>query len=81
MSLGMAARLINSIKCLPNYCLCFCRTIARRAERSIVPLVRCGEADAAVQRYMNRLSDYLFVCARFVAHKQGLPETIYKKAK
>lgn len=40
------------------------RAVARRAERSVVPLVRDGHVDAAVGVYLNRLSDYLFVAAR-----------------
>jgi len=49
------------------------RTICRRAERRIVALEPA--ADAVVIRYMNRLSDLLFVMARAVNHRTGLPET------
>uniref|UniRef100_A0A061RUF7 Corrinoid adenosyltransferase MMAB n=1 Tax=Tetraselmis sp. GSL018 TaxID=582737 RepID=A0A061RUF7_9CHLO len=56
------------------------RTVCRRAERSVVPLVAEQKTDAVVGRYLNRLSDYLFTAARFAAKKGGFPETTYKKA-
>lgn len=41
------------------------RTVARRAEREAVRLVEAGEAvTPAAVRYLNRLSDHLFVAAR-----------------
>ncbi len=41
------------------------RTVARRAERRIITLIQTGvEVDPAVLRYINRLSDYLFILAR-----------------
>lgn len=40
------------------------RSVARRAERSVVPLVRDGATDESVGVFLNRLSDYLFVAAR-----------------
>lgn len=43
------------------------RTICRRAERTVVSMVRDGLLpDAVVLRYLNRLSDYLYVLARAV---------------
>ena len=47
------------------------RTVARRAERRIVALQACeGEAvSAAAAAYINRLSDFLFVAARWVNGK------------
>jgi cob(I)alamin adenosyltransferase len=47
------------------------RTVCRRAERLAVELqAKPGEAvSAAAIRYLNRLSDFLFVAARFVNHK------------
>ncbi len=46
------------------------RTVVRRAERDMVALRAAGEAvsDTAV-RYVNRLSDFLFVAARYVNDK------------
>jgi len=46
------------------------RTVARRAERRIVALQDSGEAvSAAAVAYINRLSDFLFVAARWVNDK------------
>lgn len=45
------------------------RTVCRRAEREIVTLNRSEPQRPAVIQYMNRLSDYLFVCARFANHE------------
>ena len=57
------------------------RTLARRAERRVVPLVRGGDCETSVGVYLNRLSDYLFVAARFAASETGHVEKIWKKAK
>jgi cob(I)alamin adenosyltransferase len=40
------------------------RTIARRAERAVVQLAAEGAVNAVLVRYLNRLSDHLFVLAR-----------------
>jgi cob(I)alamin adenosyltransferase len=51
----------------------YARTVCRRAERRVVSL---GEAsDPQVVVYLNRLSDLLFVMARTVNHRSGMPET------
>jgi cob(I)alamin adenosyltransferase len=50
------------------------RAVCRRAERAIVSLGLSGE-DLLVITYINRLSDLLFVMARVVNHRAGLPET------
>ena len=51
------------------------RTICRRAERRMIAL---GCDDIAMQ-FMNRLSDYLFVLARYVGHTDNVPEEAWKK--
>nr|XP_057925985.1 corrinoid adenosyltransferase isoform X1 [Doryrhamphus excisus] len=55
------------------------RTVCRRAERSVAPIVRSGEADPDVARFLNRLSDYLFTVARYAALKENNKEKIYKR--
>ncbi len=53
------------------------RTICRRAERQTVHLLKNDPfPDKAVQ-YLNRLSDYLFVLARYITHNRGKNETYW----
>lgn len=44
----------------------FARTLARRAERDIVALADAEAVNPAARRYCNRLSDHLFVLARYL---------------
>ena len=53
------------------------RTICRRAERLIVPLLAAAVDDTTVV-YMNRLSDFLFVAARAVNAAEGAPDVPWK---
>lgn len=55
------------------------RTVCRRAERSLQPLVRSGDVDKSAAVYLNRLSDYLFTIARVAAKLGGFSEDIYRK--
>ena len=57
------------------------RTVCRRAERDLVPLHTSGGVDATVYKYINRLSDYLFMLARICAQLEGQEESVYKKAR
>lgn len=50
------------------------RSICRRAEREVVCLSRKEDVNASVARYLNRLSDALFVMARLANHLAGVPE-------
>lgn len=50
------------------------RTVCRRAERLVTQLHRTDGIPPVVIQYLNRLSDFLFVAARFVNMKQGLSE-------
>ncbi len=53
----------------------FARTVARRAERRTVELAAHEEINPEVIKYLNRLSDLLFLMARLVNHQAGMPET------
>lgn len=55
------------------------RTVCRRTERGLVPLVTLGVCDPNALAYMNRLSDFLFTAARFVNHLQGKEEILYRR--
>ena len=50
------------------------RTVCRRAERRVIGLGP-DAVEAGVMIYLNRLSDLLFVMARAVNHRAGIPET------
>jgi cob(I)alamin adenosyltransferase len=53
-----------------------CRTICRRAERLIVELDGKEHLDQPlIIKYLNRLSDYFFVLARWIGHLLGAAET------
>ena len=47
------------------------RTIARRAERDMTRLAETAPVNPAAIRYINRLSDHLFVLARWLNDKGG----------
>ena len=50
------------------------RTFCRRAERRAWALAETQELSPVLLRYLNRLSDYLFVAARVLARRDGAPE-------
>ncbi len=54
-----------------------CRTVCRRAERCVVTLARESKVDDVLLRYLNRLSDYLFVLARRSVVMAGQEEDLY----
>ncbi|TSE19626.1 Cob(I)yrinic acid a,c-diamide adenosyltransferase [Tepidimonas alkaliphilus] len=53
-----------------------CRTVARRAERSLVALGEAEALHATPRQYLNRLSDLLFVLAR-VLNRHGGGDDVY----
>lgn len=56
------------------------RTVCRRAERWTVRLSKEGDSvDPVTIKYLNRLSDYLFTCARFANHLMKTNEPVWKK--
>ena len=53
------------------------RTVCRRAERRIVELAEKSEVDSKLIKYINRLSDYLFVLSRKISFDQKAAETLW----
>ena len=54
------------------------RTVCRRAERCVVALHDESEATRSTIAYLNRLSDYLFVAARFANARAGVADVEWK---
>jgi len=55
------------------------RTVCRRAEREAVTLSRSEDVRGEVLRYLNRLSDLLFVLARVLARAAGHGEVLWQR--
>ena len=51
-----------------------CRTVCRRAERAMVYLNETEEVRPELIKYLNRLSDYLFILARYISKISGEKE-------
>ena len=56
-----------------------CRTTTRRCERRVVELSEETYIDGLVMRYLNRLSDFFFVFARFNNIERQIPEILWNK--
>jgi len=54
------------------------RTVCRRAERAIVALKQEEDINPTLLRFINRLSDYLFVAARYTNAKLGFDDIEWK---
>lgn len=55
------------------------RCVCRRAERLCVHMQQDGLfVESLIIKYLNRLSDYLFVLSRFIAHQLGVEEIAWK---
>lgn len=55
------------------------RSICRRAERAVIPLIEKESVHQDVGIFLNRLSDYLFTAARMAAKRAKKEEVCYKK--
>jgi cob(I)alamin adenosyltransferase len=53
------------------------RTICRRAEREAIALAHAEHIGTFVIPYLNRLSDALFIMARYENHQRGIPEPLW----
>lgn len=54
------------------------RCVCRRAERLVIELGETVEIEGILVKYLNRLSDFLFVFARDMSRKLGSPEIPWK---
>ncbi|PSL03929.1 cob(I)yrinic acid a,c-diamide adenosyltransferase [Cecembia rubra] len=54
------------------------RTVCRRTERCVIDLIEIEHVDEIIIKYLNRLSDYLFVLGRLVAQELKVEEVTWK---
>jgi cob(I)alamin adenosyltransferase len=54
------------------------RCVCRRAERSVLKLAENEKVDEIIYKYLNRLSDYLFVLSRKFSHDLNAEEIAWK---
>ena len=57
------------------------RTVCRRAERRLVTLAKKKSAPASAIRYLNRLSDLLFVLGRALNREGGLGDVLWQQGR
>ena len=57
------------------------RTVARRAERRLTQLIHLENKQTTIHRYINRLSDYLFVLARMLEFREVVKQAVSKETK
>ena len=55
------------------------RTVCRRAERALVHLGAATEVREPLRKYLNRLSDLLFVAARVLNREAGCPDVLWRR--
>ncbi|MEM6553364.1 MAG: cob(I)yrinic acid a,c-diamide adenosyltransferase [Planctomycetota bacterium] len=55
------------------------RTVARRAERRVVSLMQAEEVGEPIAKYLNRISDLLFVLARAANQAAGVEDVAWEK--
>lgn len=53
------------------------RCVCRRAERQVVALSHQEPVEGIVLQYLNRLSDFFFILARYLGHRLGVEEVIW----
>lgn len=54
------------------------RTVCRRTERCVISLMEVEHVDELIVKYLNRLSDYLFVLGRKITQELGVEEVTWK---
>lgn len=60
--------------------LFYARAVTRRTERELVTLAKTDTVDGKILVYFNRLSDLLFILARYLNFKAGIVETVWKES-
>lgn len=60
-----------------SYCH-IARCVCRRAERAVLRLAETDPVDSIHYKYLNRLSDYLFMLSRFLTHLYNATEIAWK---
>jgi cob(I)alamin adenosyltransferase len=60
-----------------SYCH-LARTVCRRTERCVIALMETEAVDEIIVKYLNRLSDYLFVLGRLIAKELDVEEVTWK---
>jgi len=60
----------------------YCRVVCRRAERNLVCFMKKAHATKIdpLEMYINRLSDFFFVAARYINYKKNRKDIIWKNA-
>ncbi|MCB0407587.1 MAG: cob(I)yrinic acid a,c-diamide adenosyltransferase [Bdellovibrionales bacterium] len=56
-----------------------CRTICRRAERELFSLESLNSTEKEIGRYLNRLSDYFFIFARWLNVELKVSDVMWRK--
>lgn len=59
-------------------CCHLARAVCRRAERRVVALARTESINPHALQYLNRLSDLLFVLARYINQQAGVPDVLWE---
>ena len=60
-------------------CCHLARTVARRAERTLVGLAQSESVSSLALQYLNRLSDFLFILARALNHHAGVADVCWQR--
>ena len=58
-----------------------CRAVCRRAERHVVELANTESVSENSSKFVNRLSDFLFVSARIIARDSGAGEVLWQRGR